>query len=254
MTPPHARPRFGTQTGSVDVNRSSRRAGSRSPCSGRAPCPPEPPPSTANATAVLVRARARDDRGAVLHPEREGAAQHPRGRARHAARAAARRGRQLRAASRSRARPSTSGTPTPAATTRASAANGCRADARSCAASSAPTRRVSLASTPIYPGWYQGRAVHIHVKVHVSRQRRPHRPAVLRRRADGHRLRAASRTTRVRTATRATARTRSSQDGGRRSMLRVTRTGHRLPRRDLDGRAPELTASPGTVVAMCDDA
>ena len=30
----------------------------------------------------------------------------------------------------------------------------------------------------IYPGWYPGRAVHIHVKVHVARRRRPHRAAV----------------------------------------------------------------------------
>jgi protocatechuate 3,4-dioxygenase beta subunit len=31
----------------------------------------------------------------------------------------------------------------------------------------------------VYPGWYQGRTVHIHVKVHSRRQRRAHGPALL---------------------------------------------------------------------------
>ena len=42
------------------------------------------------------------------------------------------------------------------------------AAARSCAASSAPTPRGSPLFKTVYPGWYQGRAVHIHVKVHLG--------------------------------------------------------------------------------------
>ena len=38
----------------------------------------------------------------------------------------------------------------------------------SCAASSAPTRRVSRVFRTIYPGWYQGRTVHIHTMVHIG--------------------------------------------------------------------------------------
>ena len=39
--------------------------------------------------------------------------------------------------------------------------------------------------TTIDPGWYQGRTVHIHVKVHIGEQRRPHGSALLQRRGNG---------------------------------------------------------------------
>jgi Dioxygenase len=42
--------------------------------------------------------------------------------------------------------------------------------------------------TTIYPGWYTGRTVHIHVKVHAGGLDGPHRPALLRRLAHGKRL------------------------------------------------------------------
>ncbi len=41
-------------------------------------------------------------------------------------------------------------------------------DEASCAASSARTRRASRSSARIYPGWYQGRTVHIHTMVHLG--------------------------------------------------------------------------------------
>ena len=40
--------------------------------------------------------------------------------------------------------------------------------ARSCGARNSPTRSGKATFATIYPGWYQGRTVHIHVKVHVS--------------------------------------------------------------------------------------
>ena len=42
----------------------------------------------------------------------------------------------------------------------------------------------------VYPGWYQGRTVHIHVKVSLGRQRRPHGAAVLPRLGHGQGLHA----------------------------------------------------------------
>jgi len=45
-----------------------------------------------------------------------------------------------------------------------------------------PTNASGIAAfTTIYPGWYQGRTVHIHVKVARRRQRHPYRTALLRR-------------------------------------------------------------------------
>ncbi len=61
----------------------------------------------------------------------------------------------------------------------------------SCAASSTPTPKGLALFKTVYPGWYPGRAVHIHVKVHVRRRRRSHRPVVLPRRLHGRRLQAA---------------------------------------------------------------
>ena len=62
----------------------------------------------------------------------------------------------------------------------------------------------------VYPGWYQGRAVHIHVKVHVGGERRAHRPAVLPRRLHGRRLPARALQRRAGAATCATPTTRST--------------------------------------------
>ena len=44
----------------------------------------------------------------------------------------------------------------------------------------------------IYPGWYRGRTVHIHVKVHTGGSRGPYRAALFRRHRLGHDLRAAT--------------------------------------------------------------
>ena len=103
----------------------------------------------------------------------------------------------------------------------------------------------------VYPGWYQGRTVHIHVLVHVGGNavhtgqlffddaltdtvfaRKPYS-------ARGQRDQ------------------RNSDDsiyanGGSRSLLRMQAPGHRLPRHHHDGRSPQLRAA--TVGAMRDDA
>ena len=71
-----------------------------------------------------------------------------------------------RPASRSRAPPSTSGTATRAASTRASAPG---AASRTFMRGIQRTDATGLAlSRRVYPGWYQGRTVHIHVKVHLG--------------------------------------------------------------------------------------
>ncbi len=63
--------------------------------------------------------------------------------------------------------------------------------------------------TTIYPGWYRGRTVHIHAKVHLDKQTRAHDPAVLRRRGQRRRLQASVRL-RTRAATSSTTPTGSS--------------------------------------------
>ena len=71
-----------------------------------------------------------------------------------------------RRASRSRAPRSTSGTPTRAGSTQASAR--ARARRRSCAASSGPTERAPRPSRRSIPAGTTGRTVHVHVKVHLG--------------------------------------------------------------------------------------
>src|SRR5919201_794002 len=69
-------------------------------------------------------------------------------------------------ASRSGAQPSTSGTPTPRATT---LGFGAGRRSRTFMRGIQRTKASGIATfLTVYPGWYQGRAVHIHVKVHVS--------------------------------------------------------------------------------------
>ena len=114
--------------------------------------------------AVQLRAHARADRRAVLHRRREAAPQHHRGKARHAA--------PLRATvvDASTCRPIRGAAvdiwhATPAASTPASApAREPHVHARHPADG---RDGVALFQT-VYPGWYTGRTVHIHVKVHVG--------------------------------------------------------------------------------------
>ena len=116
--------------------------------------------------AVAVRPHPRADRGAVLHRRREAPARHPRRPSRNAAHACACACSTRRRASRSRAPPSTSGTPTPPGTT---PGFGNAAASRTFLRGIQKTDANGLAVfTTIYPGWYQGRTVHIHVKVHVG--------------------------------------------------------------------------------------
>ena len=58
-----------------------------------------------------------------------------------------------------------SGIATRSATTRTSAAS---RGTTTCAATSTPTPTARRRSRPIYPGWYQGRAVHIHFKIRTD--------------------------------------------------------------------------------------
>ncbi len=106
------------------------------------------------------------DRRPVLHRRREAPPRHPRGPSRRRCSRCAWASSTRRPASRSRARQSTSGTPTRPATTPASAA---AQSSRTFLRGVQKTDANGLAVfTTIYPGWYQGRAVHIHVKVHVG--------------------------------------------------------------------------------------
>ena len=114
-----------------------------------------------------LRAVAGDDRRPLLPARREAAPRHHRGSPRSAARVApdrARRdqlppdqGRGRRHLARQRRRASIRArrptTPSVAPT---------------CAESSAPTLKGLALFKTVYPGWYPGRAVHIHVKVHVG--------------------------------------------------------------------------------------
>ena len=70
-------------------------------------------------------------------------------------------------ASRSKAPPSTSGTATRAARTPASRRRAPRA-APSCGASRRPTENGLATFKTVYPGWYSGRTVHIHVRVSLG--------------------------------------------------------------------------------------
>ena len=95
----------------------------------------------------------------------------------------------------------------------------------SCAGSSGPIANGLAVFDTIYPGWYPGRAVHIHVKVHVGGSvvhtgqlffsddltDAVYQPRALRE--PGHR------------ATRATRTTRSIVNGGARGLLTVAKTG-----------------------------
>ena len=113
-----------------------------------------------------MRAHARADRRPVLHRRtRRSGATSPRAGAAFRSRCT-RRSSTRRRASRSKARRSTSGTATPAASTRASAQG---ASNRTFLRGMQRTNANGLAVLKtIYPGWYQGRTVHIHVKVHVG--------------------------------------------------------------------------------------
>ena len=114
-----------------------------------------------------LRAHAGDDRGAVLPRRRQGAPRHPRGAA----------GTRL-------------SSPPPSSTSRPASRSGARAvdiwhcdaggdvlrlrsggdgrQGRSCAASSGPNANGLATFTTVYPGWYSGRTVHIHVKVSLG--------------------------------------------------------------------------------------
>ena len=119
------------------------------------------------AERARVRARARDDRGPVLHRRREGAPQHHRGPAGSAARAAPERarrvdlqadqGRRSRHLARERRRASTRAWRPTTRVGRTYLRGIQRTDAKG----------LAIFKT-VYPGWYPGRAVHIHVKVHVG--------------------------------------------------------------------------------------
>ena len=104
--------------------------------------------------------------GAVLRPERAVAPGHHGGQAGNGAAPRAEGGRTRRPAARSATPLSTSGTATRSACTRARSrtspgTNFLRGVQRTNAKGIATFRT-------IYPGWYPGRAVHIHVKVHVG--------------------------------------------------------------------------------------
>jgi protocatechuate 3,4-dioxygenase beta subunit len=92
----------------------------------------------------------------------------------------------------------------------------------------------------IYPGWYQGRTVHIHVRVLARRQHRSHRPALLSGHAHGHGLQAL--------AVQLASWPRPAQQRGQHLSQRrqpldaeAPQGRHRLYRLDLDGRPPLLT-------------
>ena len=101
----------------------------------------------------------------------------------------------------------------------------------------------------VYPGWYQGRAVHIHVIVHVGGNvvhtgqlffRDSFTDAVYRRRAlQG----------RAACATCATPTTPSTRGGGSRSLLRMRTAGKGYVGLDQHGRAPQLIATPAMASA-----
>ena len=62
---------------------------------------------------------------------------------------------------------STSGTATRAGSTRDSRR---ATTSATCAAPRSPTPTAIAEFTTIYPGWYRGRTVHIHAKVHLDKQ------------------------------------------------------------------------------------
>ena len=113
----------------------------------------------------LLRARARADRGSLLRRRRGRAPQRHRGPTRRPARRCASRSSTRRAASRSRARRSRSGTATRAACTPRPAAEADERFLRGIQRTDA--KGVAIFST-LYPGWYQGRTVHIHTMVHIG--------------------------------------------------------------------------------------
>ena len=156
-----------------------------------------------------MRARARDDRRPVLHRRRRRcAATSPRAcRVRRSRCAYA--SSTPRPASRSRARPSTSGTRARAGKYSGAEANDTVGRTYLRGIQRTDAKGLALFKT-VYPGWYQGRAVHIHVKVHVGRRRRAHRPALLPRQLHGRRLQARAVQGRAARATCATPTTRST--------------------------------------------
>ena len=162
--------------------RSPASAGCSWPALGAGAASPAPP------TARRARPRSRGlvscvltpelTEGPVLHPRREGAPEHHRGQARRAARAPPRRARRVdvprprggdgRYLALRRRRhllglhraPSTGGR---------RAAGAAPTDKRTFLRGIQPTNAQGVATfQTIYPGWYRGRAVHIHVKVHLG--------------------------------------------------------------------------------------
>ena len=128
----------------------------------------------------LLHAHARAHRGPLLPRPRQGQARRDRGQARPAARPA-HQGRQRAHLQAARATwPSRSGTPTRAGPTPASPRRAPRARP-TCAACRSRGEGASPCSARSIPGWYQGRAIHIHLKVHVGGRHRAHRAALLRR-------------------------------------------------------------------------
>ena len=110
----------------------------------------------------LLRADARADGRPVLPARRQGAAQRHRGQAGRAADAEADGASTSRRASRSRAPRSTSGIATPIGTYAAATHKTFLRGIQKTDAKGVATFKT------IYPGWYQGRTVHIHVKVSLG--------------------------------------------------------------------------------------